>query len=229
MRALIFDMDGTLTETEDVHRRAFNAAFDELGLPWHWDVDLNRRLLAVSGGVERMGHFQTRLPDAERLDLAGLRGVYAAKRRHFARLLAESPPGLREGVAALLEAADDRGLKRAVVTAASAGSFAMVAETVLPEPVSRLFDLVITGDDVTTKKPDPQGYLAALDGLGVAADAAIVFEDSPVGFAAARAAGIPVVVTPSAHGPQDGDYTGALAVLPSLAPETWPRFGFPPG
>ncbi|SNS23358.1 HAD-IA family hydrolase [Tropicimonas sediminicola] len=228
MKALIFDVDGTLAETEDLHRQAFNAAFAEAGLDWHWDDALNRELLAVSGGIERMGFFQESLPEAARLGATALGRVYEGKRGHYARMLAGGALGLRPGVADLIRAARDAGIGRAVVTAASAESFNALAQGCLPGPVSGLFDLVITGSDVSAKKPDPEGYRLALAGLGIAAEEALVFEDSPVGYAAAVAAGIPVVVTPSAHSPQGMAYPAAVAVLPSLERDHWPSFGFPP-
>lgn len=227
MKALIFDVDGTLAETEGLHREAFNAAFAECGLPWHWSAALNRELLAVSGGVERMGHFQSRLPEADRVSVDRLREIHAAKRRHYARLLEAGALSLRPGVRDLLDAAHGAGLRCAVVTAASAASFEAVAQGCLHAPAAAIFDVVITGDDVSAKKPDPQGYRLAMERLGVTAAEALAFEDSPVGHAAARAAGLRVVVTPSPDGPQDGNY-GELLVLPSLEPEYWNRFGFPP-
>lgn len=228
MKALIFDVDGTLAETEDLHRQAFNAAFEEMGLGWHWDDALNRELLAVSGGIERMGFYQTGFAEADRLDAAALRRVYEVKRGNYERMLAGGAIGLRPGVASLIETAKNLGIARAVVTAASAESFAAVARGCLPQAAAEMFDIVITGSDVRAKKPDPEGYRAALAGLGLEPGEALVFEDSPVGYAAAVAASIPVVVTPSAHSPRGGDYPEAVAVLPSLERDHWPRFGFPP-
>ncbi|SFC49384.1 HAD-IA family hydrolase [Tropicimonas isoalkanivorans] len=228
MKALIFDVDGTLAETEDLHRRAFNAAFADAGLPWHWDGELNRLLLTVSGGIERMSFFQSRLPEAERVELETLHAVYQSKRSHFARILSAGKLTLRAGVGPLISAGREAGLLSAIVTAARRPSFDEVARTCLPEPAEAMFDVVITGSDVSAKKPDPEGYLTALARLDVRAEEALVFEDSPVGFAAARAAGIPVVVCPSDFGPRDADFSGALAVVPSLEPVHWARFGFPP-
>ncbi|RYH12096.1 HAD-IA family hydrolase [Tropicimonas sp. IMCC6043] len=227
MKALLFDMDGTLVETEDVHRRAFNAAFEDMALDWHWDAECYRGLLAVSGAVERMGYFQSRLPEAERVPTDRLKEVYQSKRQHFFRLLEANPLPFRAGVTELLDTARAHGLSRAVVTAASRPSFETVAQSCLPAPAEEIFDTVVTGDDVARKKPDPECYLLALARLGCAPEDALVFEDSPVGHAAAVAAGIRVVVTPSPDGPQDGNYGDSL-VLPSLEPEYWCEFGFPP-
>lgn len=227
MKALIFDVDGTLAETEDLHRRSFNAAFDEIGVGWNWDVTLNRELLAVSGGIERMSFYQKRLPEGQRVGSSVLGQIHAAKRRHYARMLAGGALKLRPGVQDLLEAAGAIGIRRAVVTAASSVSFEAVAGGVLHAPVEEIFEIVVTGDDVTRKKPDPQGYLLALERLGLGPEDALVFEDSPVGHAAAVAAGIEVVVTPSPDGPLGGDF-GESLVLPSLERQHWPAFGFPP-
>ena len=142
-------------------------------------------------------------------------------------MLAAGGLSLRPGVQALLDRARAEGLRCAVVTAASAASFAAVAVGCLHAPVDALFATVVTGDDVTRKKPHPEGYLLALERLGVGAGEALVFEDSPVGHEAARAAGIRTVVTPSPDGPQGGDFGDSL-VLPSLEPEHWSSFGFPP-
>lgn len=227
IEALIFDVDGTMAETEEAHLQAFNAAFAELDIGWHWDEALNHELLAVPGGLERLRHFQERLPEANRLSDARLAEIHAVKRRHYARLLAEGTLDLRPGVQALLETARREGLRCAVVTASTSDSFGMLVRGCLRRPAEEIFEVVVTGGDVSRKKPDPQGYLLALEKLGLTGDQAVAFEDSPAGHAAARAAGLTVVVTPSRHGPQDGDY-GASLVLPSLAPEYWHLFGFPP-
>ena len=228
MKALIFDVDGTLAETEDTHRRAFNAVFSARGLPWHWDADLNRELLAVSGGTERLAAYQQRLAVSDRLSPDLLSAIHREKRDVYRRLLADGALTPRAGVVELLNAARSAGLSLAVVTAASGDSLAATFDGCFGQGPAALFDVVVCADDVSAKKPDPEGYLLALQRLGLESSDVIVFEDSPVGFAAARAAGLPTVVTPSEHGPKGGNYAGAVAVLPSLERENWPRFGFPP-
>ncbi len=225
LKALIFDVDGTLAETEDLHRRSFNAAFAELGLSWHWDREVNRGLLAVSGGLERMSFFQERLPAEARLPEERLEAVQTVKRRVYGEMLADGALDLRPGVRDLLETAKAEGLRCAVVTAASSASFEALAQGCLWASTDEIFESVITGDDVTRKKPDPQGYLLVLERLGLAVEDVLVFEDSPVGHAAARAAGMRVVVTPSEDGADDADF-GQSLVLPSLEREYWEAFGF---
>lgn len=228
MKALIFDVDGTLAETEGLHLRAFNAAFEASGLDWHWDDALNTELLAVSGAIERMTFFQSRLPEAARQGPAMLREILSEKRRVYADFLARGDLDLRAGVRDLLAAARAHDLQLAVATAASHASLDALSRGCLGAAPREVFDVVVTGDDVARKKPDPEAYQTTLARLGCGPDEALVFEDSPVGYAAARAARLTVVVTPSQHGPQDADYPEALAVVPSLEQRFWPRFGFPP-
>lgn len=227
LRALIFDVDGTLAETEDTHLAAFNAAFAALGTGWHWDADLNRGLLNVSGGLARLRAYQARLPKDQQLSEARLAEIHALKTEQYGRLLAQGALELRPGIRPLTEAARDAGLRLAVVTASGCASLRALVQGCWGRPAEEIFDVVVTGDDVRRNKPDPEGYLLAMARLDLAAREALAFEDSPVGHAAARAAGLDVVVTPSCHGPQGAEYDGAL-VLPSLAAEFWPSFGFLP-
>ena len=227
MKAFIFDVDGTLAETEDAHRRSFNRVFRDFGLDWHWDLELNRELLAVSGALERMTAFQDRLPAAQRVDAATLAAMQERKRAVYRAMIADGSLKPRPGVVELLAAARAEGLALALATASSTVSLAALFAGTFCQPVEALFDVVVTAEDVRRKKPDPEVYRIALARLGLRADQALVFEDSPVGYAAARAAGLPVVVTPSEFGPRGGDFREAT-VLPSLAREYWPRFGFHP-
>ncbi|WP_116133869.1 HAD-IA family hydrolase [Tropicimonas sp. IMCC34043] len=227
MRAFVFDVDGTLAETEDAHRRAFNAVFRDFGLDWHWDLELNRELLAVSGAIERMSAFQQRLPDAARVDQSTLEAMQRAKRDVYREMIADGSLAPRPGVLQLLGEARAEGIALAIATASGRESLAALFAGTFRQPVETLFDVVVTAEDVRTKKPDPEVYLVALDRLGLSAPEALVFEDSPVGYRAARAAGLSVVVTPSEFGPHDADFSEAT-VVPSLAPENWPRFGFHP-
>lgn len=102
LQALIFDVDGTLAETEEAHREAFNRAFRDAGLDWHWDVECYRVLLAVSGGRERILHHVAGLdrPPAAPAHLeAWAAELHRAKTLHYARLLAAGHIALRPGVA----------------------------------------------------------------------------------------------------------------------------------
>ena len=186
--ALLWDVDGTLAETEDQgHRPAFNQAFRDAGLPWHWDSQLYRRLLAVSGGRERLARFlkdvEGRTPDAELLD-----ELVERKQFHYMRLVRQGCCALRPGVSRLLHEAAASGLPQAVVTTSSRRAVEALAEGVLGE-LRQVFAFWICGEDVAIKKPDPSAYTQAVERMALPASALLAIEDSPQGLAAASAAG----------------------------------------
>lgn len=219
LRALIFDVDGTLAETErDGHRVAFNQAFRDLGLDWHWDAALYRELLAVAGGRERIEHFlrvhrqEFRAPGDREAFLAR---VHAAKTARFARLVAGQGLALRPGVRRLLGEARAAGLRLAIATTASAAAVAALLRACLGAEPDAVFDAIGSGECVPRKKPAPDVYEWVLARLGLAPSQCIAIEDSAPGLAAARAAGIATLVTASDM-TRDHDFTGALAVLSDL-------------
>ncbi|WP_407526623.1 HAD-IA family hydrolase [Methylobacterium oryzisoli] len=213
LKALIFDVDGTLAETEPVHRAAFNAAFAEAGLAWSWDEALYGDLLQVTGGRERLLHYLAHHRPAEAARLAPrVPEIYAAKTRAYVSLLASDRLAPRPGVLRLIAEARAAGLRLAVATTSHPDNVAALLDRLLPEGG---FDVVAAGDAVAEKKPSPAVYALALDGLGVAADEAVAFEDSLNGIRAARSAGLSVVATPSRALPDD-DLGEAQAVISDL-------------
>jgi HAD superfamily hydrolase (TIGR01509 family) len=210
--ALIFDVDGTLAETEELHRAAFNEAFAGEGGPgWHWDQALYARLLAVAGGKERIAFYQLSLGRAA-LPAPEVARLHAAKTERYARLVAEGGLQLRPGVRRLLEAAHDAGVKRAIATTTSPANVEalLAACGTLPG-----FDVVAAGDEVAAKKPAPDIYLLALRRLGVAAEACVAVEDTENGLLSARGAGLRCLITTSLYGGR-GPFPGAAAVVSDL-------------
>ena len=220
LQALIFDVDGTLADTErDGHRPAFNAAFAEAGLPWHWDEALYGELLHVTGGKERMRSFCARhvpeflqSPDAD----ARIRDLHAAKTRHYVKLCAQGIP-LRPGVAALLREANAAGLRLAIATTTTPEN----VSALLPADLMALFEKVGAGDTVPNKKPAPDIYQWVLAQLDLPACDCLAIEDSANGLTASRAAGLATVITRTAY-TDDHDFSGALALLPDLGQMTVP-------
>jgi HAD superfamily hydrolase (TIGR01509 family) len=206
LKALIFDVDGTLADTEDAHRCAFNAAFLETGLDWYWHSALYARLLDVTGGRERLRHHG-------RLDDATIDAVHAAKTRHYAALA--SRVALRPGVLALIAAARAAGIVLAIATTTTPDNIDALLHTPLGPNWRALFAAVCDGATPGARKPAPDVYLAALDALGVHPADCLAIEDSAHGLRAARAAGIPAIVTPTAW-TRGQPFDGALAVLPQL-------------
>ena len=220
LAALLWDVDGTLAETErDGHRVAFNRAFAAVGLPWHWDERRYGELLAVAGGRERLLHAMRSEPSAptdaaDRHALAAW--LHRLKNEHYARLVAEAGIALRAGVRELLDECARDGRRMGIVTTTSRANVDALLGAQLGAHWRERFEIVICGEDAPRKKPDPQAYALALEGLGLPAQRVLAFEDAPAGVAAARALGIAVVVTRS-HYFADAAVDGALAVGPSLA------------
>lgn len=219
LSALIFDVDGTLADTErDGHRVAFNQAFAAAGLDWHWDVALYGELLAITGGKERMRHYLDRYrPDWPRpanLD-ALIAGLHAAKTRHYTALLAEGGIPLRPGIARLLNQARAGGLRLAIATTTTPENVTALLEHALGRESVDWFEVIAAGDVVPAKKPAPDIYHYALEKLGLAPEACLAFEDSENGLRAARGAGLTTVITVNDY-THDQDFSGAALVLDQL-------------
>ena len=219
LQALLWDVDGTLAETErDGHRPAFNQAFADLGLRWHWGVARYGELLAVTGGRERLLHDMASHADAptsatERDALA--RALHQRKNQRYAERVAAGGIVLRDGVLALMQACRAAGMRMAITTTTSRDNVNALLRSQLGPDWRSGFDAVVCGEDVGRKKPDPEVFTTALHRLGLGPQQALALEDSPAGVAAARAAGLAVVVTRSAYF-SGGDFSGALAVGPDL-------------
>jgi HAD superfamily hydrolase (TIGR01509 family) len=209
VKALIFDCDGTLADTEEAHRAAFNQAFAEAGLDWHWSVARYRVLLDTTGGKERIARYIAE-EDTSACDVAAL---HAAKNLIYARLAESGAVALRPGVTALMEVARQNDIALAIATTTSRRNLdALIAATPLRQFT---FAAIICGEDVRRKKPDPEVYLLALEKLGLDAADCLAFEDSVSGLRSARAARIATVVTPNSY-TIGSDFTGSVAVVNDL-------------
>jgi HAD superfamily hydrolase (TIGR01509 family) len=219
LEALLFDVDGTLAETErDGHRVAFNRAFADLGLAWDWDPGLYGELLKVTGGKERIEAWLNRLPPGAvaKADRGGLiTRVHRAKTRHFVELVGAGGIPLRPGVERLLREAREAGLRLAIATTTTpANVVALLSSALGPESIG-WFEVIAAGDVVPAKKPAPDIYLYALARLALPAAACLAIEDSANGIAAARAAGLEVLVTRGLYS-ADEDLRAASLVLSDL-------------
>lgn len=219
LQALLFDVDGTLADTErDGHRPAFNAAFREFGLDWEWDVSLYGKLLSVTGGKERMKHYvDTYRPDYEKpADFDELVAeLHKAKTRHYTAMLAEGKVPMRPGVKRLLREAMDAGLRLAIATTTTPENVTALLEHSLGRGSSEWFEVIAAGDIVPAKKPAPDIYLWALEQMKLKPESCLAFEDSENGIRASRGAGLTTLVTVNDY-TRDHDFSGAAVVLTDL-------------
>ena len=220
LEALIFDVDGTLADTELAHLAAFNQAFAQEGIGWQWDVPLYTQLLEVSGGKERMLHYWRQVrPDVTDLGngvQATVARLHELKTAAYEQAVRDGAVQLRPGVLKLIEAAHAEGLRLAIATTTSAVNIVALLRRAIGPDWQRFFTVVEDASTAPRKKPDPMVYQQTRARLAVPAAACLAFEDSANGLMAARTAKLATIVTPNdftAH----HDFTGALRVLPDLA------------
>lgn len=216
LEALIFDVDGTLAETEELHRQAFNETFQSHGFDWTWNAELYRKLLRVTGGRERIRHYVEHWrPRGGETALAHLGEMHAEKSRRYASLVATRGGESRPGIHRLVTEAHDQGVRLAIATTTSPGNVEPLLRALLGQDASSWFSVIAAGDIVPSKKPAPDIYFHALRQLGYDASCCIAFEDSENGVRAARWAGLAVVATPSLYA-SDDDFSAATSLLSDL-------------
>jgi beta-phosphoglucomutase-like phosphatase (HAD superfamily) len=199
LKALIFDVDGTLADTErDGHRLAFNEAFHDAGLDWNWSVELYGELLSITGGKERIRHYLAQHhPDfspSKDLD-EFIAELHASKTEHYCELLAQGSIPLRTGVKRLLNEAREQGLRLAIATTTTLPNVTVLLEHTLGVESLEWFDIIGAGDIVPAKKPAPDIYLYVLEKMGWASEDCLALEDSENGLASAAQANLKTVVT----------------------------------
>ncbi len=219
LEALIFDVDGTLADTErDGHRVAFNLAFEEAGLDWHWDEETYGELLAVTGGKERMKHYLEAHDRPERHDAdidQRIRELHAQKTRHYVELMRQSRVPLRPGVQRLLREARESGLRLAIATTTTPQNVTALLSNTLGEDSLDWFEVIGAGDIVPNKKPGPDIYEYVLEKMGLSPDRCLAFEDSRNGILSSRGAGLKTLVTYNGY-TADDDFSGAVLVIDHL-------------
>ncbi|KRA80802.1 HAD-IA family hydrolase [Altererythrobacter sp. Root672] len=221
IKALIFDCDGVLVDTErDAHRVGFNLAFKEMGIDAEWDVDLYGKLLLVAGGKERMRAYFDEFgwpagteTDAQKDEL--ILALHKTKTQITSELVSTLP--VRPGILRIIDEAIANGVKLGVCTTSNPKFIDAVLDLFGPERKAK-FDFVHAGDVVSKKKPNPEIYELAKQTLGLPVHECMVIEDSRNGLLAATGAGLPTLITTSTYTVEE-DFTGAVKIVPELGDE----------
>ena len=219
LKALIFDVDGTLSDTErDGHRVAFNQAFEEYGMDWNWSVETYGKLLAVTGGKERMKFYTEKFIDKDDIP-AGIEEkipeLHAAKTRHYTELLSTGAIPLRPGVERLIAEARERGYRLAIATTTTPENVTALLTHTLGEESIDWFEVIAAGDIVPAKKPASDIYDYAIKEMKLSPDECIAFEDSENGIKSSIGANLKTVITINDY-TKDHDFTGASIVLDQM-------------
>ncbi|MEQ1438138.1 HAD-IA family hydrolase [Fontimonas sp. SYSU GA230001] len=224
LRAVLFDVDGTLADTEALgHRPAYNRAFRKLGLQMRWGPKLYRRLLKLPGGKERLKHYiEHYRPDlgAEQAEVerdldAWVAKVHELKSKYFKRRMRNGRVPLRAGIARIMREARQQNLQLAIVTNASLKTLKPVLKYCMGPELAAEIEVIASGEEVAHKKPAPDLYRLAMRRLGVRPAECVALEDSEMGFRAATAAGVPTVITVNSD-TLEQDFAGAALVVSSL-------------
>ncbi|WPL16698.1 Phosphorylated carbohydrates phosphatase [Thiorhodovibrio winogradskyi] len=222
LQALIFDVDGTLADTErDGHRIAFNAAFSDAGLDWHWSEDCYGDLLQVTGGKERIARYIDRhcpgfvVPDGQtRADF--IARLHQAKTGHYVQLLGQGHVPLRCGVLRLLREARAAGIRLAIATTTTPENVTALLDNQCEPGLREWFEVIAAGDVVPRKKPAPDIFMRVLEQLELEPADCAVIEDSDHGAAAALGAGLETLIVTLSHYTRNQDFGRAALVVDQL-------------
>ncbi len=216
LKALIFDVDGTLADTEmNGHRVAYNRAFEKMGVPWYWSEATYGEILTVSGGKERMQYFvdnyQPDIPPGSVVDEL-IPAIYETKTEIFRDMLLTGMIPLRCGVERIFNEARQAGIRLAIATTTAPSNVQHILTSTLGKESLDWFDMIAAGDIVANKKPSGEIYQLVLDEMGWRADECVAFEDSENGCLSARDADLPVIITVTSY-TRDEPFIGADLVL----------------
>jgi HAD superfamily hydrolase (TIGR01509 family) len=206
MKALFFGSVGTLVETSELQRAAYNRAFRDYGLDWEWDADYYHSLLTSSGGLARIRHIAE-----ERGESVDALAIHDAKTRLFQHWLQEKPQPLRHGVSETLKLAKAYDLSTAFVSTTDIRTINLIRELVDDIALTK-FDVVTSANNQFAQKPEPEAYEYVLRRLQLKPDEAIAIEDNAPGVQAAKQLGCFVIAYPGDN-TQQHDYSQADVVV----------------
>ncbi len=219
IEVLIFDVDGTLADTErNGHRIAFNMAFADAGLDWQWTVPLYGELLRITGGKERLLHFIEHYHPSfdPPMNLTSfIAELHKSKTNHYKEILAHGKIPLRTGVRRLIEEAREQGLRLAIATTTTPINVSTLLKYSLAPDSETWFEVIASGDVVPNKKPAADIYKYTMERLSVDPEQCVAFEDSVNGVRSSLGAGIKTIVTVTDY-TKDEDVNAASLVVDHL-------------
>jgi HAD superfamily hydrolase (TIGR01509 family) len=224
LKTVIFGAIGTIAETSDIQRQAFNLAFAEAGLDWNWTAQTYRDLLKINGGQNRIRAYSDTVAGATNPLRTGvtdlqIAALHQAKTKSYAALLENTPLHPRRGVVELIEACRQVGIQVALCTSTAIDNVNAIRAALAGSLPFDRFAEIVTSDNIKRPKPAPDAYLYCLQQLGLTADEAIAIEDTPVSITAAKTAGITTIATPGAT-TSDQDFAAADLVVSDLTSVT---------
>mgnify|MGYP000529533113 CR=1 FL=1 len=224
LEALIFDVDGTIADTEEAHRRAFNDAFADFGFEWRWDRALYKELLKTGGGKQRIRHY-IEIRRADGFIEPGLgdkiADLHKRKTELYGRRLDSGAVPLRPGVERLIRQAHNEGTRLAIATTTSRVNVTGLFAATMGQAALDWFEVIGSGEWVADMKPSPEIYLLVLEKMALAPAACLALEDSANGLKAALSAGVATVATPATY-TVDDDFSGARAVISDFGEHSRP-------
>ena len=223
IKCLIFDFDGTLAETEEAHRNAFNKAFKSKKLNWHWDQYIYKKLLQIAGGKERIEFYNKSFSlNSKKISSKDIEEIHLQKTKFYSQSVSQGIVQLRPGIREFLERAKYNKKKLAISTSTSLDNVTLLLKSCLNENPEDLFSFISTGDLVKKKKPSPDLYKLVLAEMNLMPEECLAFEDSRIGLISARRANIQTVVNPSRYSVGD-NFDEADYFLTSFLLEQFPK------
>jgi len=192
MKALLLGSIGVVCDTSDLQRQAYNTAFTEAGLDWHWNTSLYKKILEIPGGTKRLARYAKDVASND----VDVESIHKRKTELYAQMLEESQQPLRSGVIRLVKAAQSKGIKVGWITSTEFSNLEAILRRSAGQLSEADFDIITHRETVEKSKPHPAPYLSALKHLRIEACQAIAVEDTEACMHSAIGAGIPCVVTP---------------------------------
>ena len=194
LKGVYWDLDGTIANTElEAHLPAFNKAFKDLGINWHWDSNKYIKLLKINGGKNRI-KFYSKLIKGDLSDELIIE-IHERKQFHYLEIIKKNCVKLKVGVNRLIYELYRKKVRQFIVTSSSRKQVDLLLENLFNS--FNPFEFIISSDDVEFVKPDPLPYLKAVQLSGIKENNAIVFEDSNPGLKSSLAAKLPTIFIPS--------------------------------